>query len=179
MRRNLDEHARQTAIAGMEDYFRTVLEKPVAAFGNKSPCPFSRRERDDNRVRYEFCDILPGGPSADVVELLKEFSLSQQYTTLLVIDLEKHVTVAEGVDYGRELSRRCRDQRIIAISVHPDDDYAIDGFCPRRGLPYVTMICQAADYLKQAKQQLAGTDYYSKWSQAALDYNHQQIGEFF
>lgn len=179
MRRNLGENARQAAVWRMEDYFHSVLERPVAAFANKPPCPFSRRERDDDRIRYEFCEILPSGPAEDVVELLKEFSLSRRHTTLLVIDPDQRVTVAEGVEYGRELSRRCRDERIIAISVHPDDDFAIDGFQTRRGIPYVTMICQAAEYLKQAKQQLAGTDYYSKWTQAALEYNFQQIGEFF
>jgi hypothetical protein len=179
MRRNLTEEACRTAIAKMEEYFRTVLERPAAAFGNKPPCPFSRRERDEGKVRYEFFAIMPDGPSQDVVELLKEFSTSRQHTTLLVIDPEKAVTVSEGVEYGRELSCRCRQEKMIAISVHPDDDFAIDGFHPRRGIPYVTMLCQSAQYLQAAKNQLAGTDYYSKWTQAALDYNFQQIGEFF
>ena len=179
MRCNLNEDGRLAAIARMENYFRTVLEKPVAAFGNKPPCPFSRRERDDDRIRYEFYEILPSGPHADVVELLREFSRSRQHTTLLVIDPKAQVTVAQGVEYGRELSRQCREERMIAISVHPEDDFAVDGFLTRRAIPYVTLICQAADYLKQAKEQLAKTDYYSRWTRTALDYNFQQIGEFF
>jgi hypothetical protein len=178
MRRVMSDDARRDAIVRMEEYFRNVLEKPVAAFGNKPPCPFSRRERDERRVRYEFFAILPAAPSDDVVELLKEFSAAGQHTTLLVVDPEKAITVAEGVEYGRELSRRCQEQKIIAISVHPDDDFAIDGFQPRHGIPYVTVLCQAAAYLQDAKNQLAGTDYYSRWTQAALDYNYHQIGEF-
>jgi hypothetical protein len=178
MRRTLSAEAGQRAIARVEEYCKTVLEKPAAAFGNKPACPFSRREREENRIRYEFFAILPDGPSDDVVMTLKEFAADQRYTTLLVIDPEKCVTAAEGVEYGRELSRRCCDQRIVAISVHPDDDYVIDGFLPRQGMPYVAMLCQSAEYLRAAKQQLAATDYYQKWSQAALLYNHQQIGEF-
>jgi len=179
MRRDMSAETRGEAIQRMEDYFRNVIERPAAAFGNKPPCPFSRREREEGKVRYEFFALLPTGPSDDVVELLKEFGAAGRHTTLLVIDLEKCVSVAEGVEYGRELSRRCREQKILAICVHPDDDFAIDGFRPRQGIPYVTMLCQAAPYLQNAKRQLAGTDYYGKWTQAALDYNFQQIGEFF
>ena len=178
MRRALSEKVKREAISRIEDYCRTVLEMPTAAFGNKPACPFSRREREEDRVRYEFFAILPEGPSDDVVALLQAFAASGQHSTLLVIDPEKCVTVAEGVEYGRELSRRCRELRIVAISVHPDDDYAIAGFRPRQGMPCVAMLCQSAEYLQAAKQQLAATDYYHNWSQAALLYNHQQIGEF-
>jgi hypothetical protein len=178
MRRDMSTEARNDSIQKMEDYFRSVLERPAAAFGNKPPCPFARRERDEGKVRYEFFALLPTGPSDDVAELLKEFATSGRHTTLLVVDPEKSLTVSEGVEYGRALSRRCKEQRIVAICVHPDDDFAIDGFRPRRGIPYVTMLCQAAQYLKDAKKQLEGTDYYGKWTQAALDYNFQQIGEF-
>jgi hypothetical protein len=178
MRRDISQDARREAIMRMEDYFRNVLERPAAAFGNKPPCPFSRREREDGKVRYEFFALLPTGPTDDVVELLKEFAAAGQHTTLLLVDPEKCLTVSQGVEYGRELSRRCREQKIVAIAVHPDDDFAIDGFRPRRGIPYVTMLCQAAQYLQDAKKQLEGSDYYSKWTQAALDYNFQQIGEF-
>ena len=178
MRRDLSAEARSQAIQEMENYCRSVLERPVAAFGNKPPCPFSRRERDEGKVRFEFFALLPTGPSDDVVELVREFAAAGRHTTLLVIDPEKSLTVSQAVAYGRELSRRCKEQKIVAISVHPDDDFAIDGFRPRRGIPYVTMLCQAAQYLKDAKKQIEGTDYYSKWTQAALDYNFQQIGEF-
>lgn len=178
MRRALSYEAKREAIARIESYCKTVLEKPAPAFGNKPACPFSRREREENLVRYEFFAILPEGPSDDVVELLKDFAVSKQHSTLLVIDTEKNVLVHEAVNYGRELSRRLREQGIIAISVHPDDDYDIDGFRPRQGMPYVTMLCQSAAYLRAAKQQLEGTDYYCKWTQAALAYNYQQIGEF-
>lgn len=178
MRRALTHEAKQEAIRRIEDYCKTVLERSVPAFGNKPACPFSRREREENLVRYEFFAIVPGGPSNDVVELLKDFAASKQHSTLLVIDTEKCVTVPESVEYGRELSRRSREQSIIAISVHPDDDYDIDGFRPRQGIPFVTMLCQSAAYLRAAKQQLEGTDYYCKWTQAALDYNYRQIGEF-
>ncbi|HWB12873.1 MAG TPA: hypothetical protein VG826_26845 [Pirellulales bacterium] len=178
MRRDMSEDARREAIVRMEEYFRSVLERPASAFGNKPPCPFARRERDEGKVRYEFFALLPSGPSDDVVDLLKEFGASGRHTTLLVVDPETTLTVSEAVEYGRELSRRCREQKIVAICVHPADDFAIDGFQPRRGIPYVTMLCQAAQYLQNAKRQLEGTDYYSKWTQAALDYNFQQIGEF-
>ncbi|HVX13398.1 MAG TPA: hypothetical protein VHC22_19600 [Pirellulales bacterium] len=178
MRRDLSEEGKRDAIFRMEEYCRSVIEKPAAAFGNKPPCPFSRREREESRIRYEFFAILPIGPSDDVVAVVKDFFAAGQHTTLLVIDPETAVTVAEGVQYGRELSRRCQEQKIVAISVHPDDDFAIDGFRPRRGIPYVTMLCQAAQYLLDAKKQLEGTDYYCKWTRAALDYNFQQIGEF-
>lgn len=178
MRRILSEEVKRAAISRIEYYCRTVLEKPTAAFGNKPACPFSRREREDDRVRYEFFAILPEGPTDDVVELLKEFAASERHSTLLVVDTEKCVTVAEGVEYGRELSRRCCDERIVAISVHPDDDYAIAGFRPRQGMPYVAMLCQSAEHLQAAKHQLAATDYYDKWSPAAIDYNKKQIGEF-
>ncbi len=178
MRRDLSEEGKREAILRMEEYCRSVIERPAAAFGNKPPCPFSRREREERRIRYEFCAILPAGPSADVVDVVKDFAAAGEHSTLLVIDTQTAVTVAEGVEYGRELSRRCREQKIVAISVHPDDEFAIDGFRPRRGIPYVTMLCQAAQYLLDAKKQLEGTDYDGKWTRAALDYNFEQIGEF-
>ena len=140
--------------------------------------PVFTAQRETDKVRYEFFAILPDGPSDDIVELLKEFASAGQHTTLLIVDPEKAVTVAEGVAYGRELCRRCQQQKMIAIAVHPDDDFAVDGFRTRQGIPYVTMLCQSARYLQDAKRQLAETDYYSHWTQAALEYNFQQIGEF-
>jgi hypothetical protein len=178
MRKMLDDSTKARIVDEIAGYCQQVLERPNSVFGNKPACPFSRRERESDKIQYEFFAIDSQGPSSDVVQAVKEFAASGRYTTLLVIDPDKQVTVDEAVAYGLELSRQCRGEQIIAISVHPDDDYAIDGFQPRRGVPYVTMLCQAASYLRDAKSQLEGTGYYAKWSQAALDYNFEQIGQF-
>ena len=178
MRRTLDDLTKARIVDEIAHYCQQVLEQPNSAFGNKPACPFSRREREADKIQYEFFAIGPEGPSADVVEVVREFAVAGRYTTLLVIDPDQRVTVEEAVAYGVELSRQCRSQQIITISVHPDDDYAIDGFQPRRGVPYVIMLCQAASYLRDAKKQLEGSGYYAKWSQAALDYNFEQIGQF-
>jgi hypothetical protein len=174
----LDDLTKARIVDEIARYCQQVLEKPNSAFGDKPPCPFSRREREADKIQYEFFAIGPEGPSADVIQAVREFAAAGRYTTLLVIDPDRRVTVEEAVAYGVELSRQCRSQQIIAISVHPDDDYEIDGFQPRRGVPYVTMLCQAASYLRDAKKQLEGSGYYAKWSQAALDYNFDQIGQF-
>jgi hypothetical protein len=178
MRRILDDLTRAKIVDEFTRYCQQVLEKPNHAFGDKPACPFSRREREADKIQYEFVAIEPLGPAADVVQAVRQFVAAGRYTTLLLIDTERHVTVEEAVAYGIELSRQCRSEQIVAISVHPDDDYEVAGFKPRRGVPYVTMLCQAASYLRDAKQQLAGTGYYSQWPQAALDYNFEQIGQF-
>ncbi|HEX4131129.1 MAG TPA: hypothetical protein VHZ24_13900 [Pirellulales bacterium] len=178
MRRILDELTKARIVDEITHYCRQVLERPNSVFGNKPACPFSRREREADKIQYEFFAIDSDGPSADVVHVVREFAAVGRHTTLLLTDPDKQVTVDEGVAYGLELSRQCRAQQMIAISLHPDDDYAIHGFQPRRGVPYVTMLCQSAAYLREAKQQLAGSGYYARWSQAALDYNFEQIGQF-
>ena len=178
MHRNLDELTRAGAIDAIARYCRQVLEWPNPAFGNKPACPFSRRERESDKVQYEFFAIESGGPSDDMIEVAREFVASGRCTTLLFVDPIKSLTVAQAAEYGIELSRRCRAEQLVAIGVHPDDDYAIDGFQPRCGVPYVMMLCQTAAYLRAAKQQLEGTGYYDKWPLAALEYNYRQIGQF-
>jgi hypothetical protein len=178
MRKTVDAALKSQIVGEIAAYCQQVLERPNQVFGNKPACPFSRRERESDKIQYEFMAIVPDGPSPEVVQAVREFAAAGLYTTLLVIDPDRCVTVDEAVAYGVELTRQCSAERIIAISVHPDDDYAIDGFQPRRGVPYVTMLCQAASYLREAKQQLEGTNYYAKWSQAALEYNFKQIGQF-
>jgi hypothetical protein len=178
VRRDIDDATRAKIVDELARYCQQVLELPNPAFGDKPACPFSRREREENRIQYEFFEIGRAGPSADVISAVREFAAAAKYKTLLVIDPQQCVTVAEAVAYGLELSRQCSSEQIVAISVHPDDDYAINGYQPRRGIPCVTMLCQAASYLREAKRQLAGSGYYAKWSQAALDYNFQQIGQF-
>lgn len=178
MKLAIGESTKSAIVDQFARYCRQVLEKPVSAFGDKPACPFSRREREADKIQYEFCAIEATGPSPDVVKAVGEFGACGRYTTLLVIDPQKRVTVEQAVAYGLELSRQCRPQQIVAIALHPDDDYDIDGFQPRHGAPYVSMLCQAAAYLRQAKQQLVGTGYYARWSQAALRYNFEQIGQF-
>jgi len=178
MRKTLDDVTKARIVDDITHYCQQVLEPPNRAFANKPACPFSRREREADKIQYEFFAIGPEGPSDDVVQVVREFAIAGRYTTLLVIDPDRRVTVAEAAAYGVELSRQCRSQQIVAISVHPDDDYAIDGFQPRRGVPYVIMLCQAASYLRDTKKQLEGSGYYAKWSQAALNYNFEQVGQF-
>jgi hypothetical protein len=178
MRRDVSPDEQAKIIARMTTYCETVLEMPNPAFGNKPACPFSRRERDNDHIQYEFFAILPEGPSADVVQAVKDFSDARRFKTLLIVDPELAVTLEQAVEFGLALSKQCANERIVAISVHPDDTFAVDGYRTREKIPHVTMLCQAADYLRQAKDQLEGTGYYSKWTEASLNYNFEQIGQF-
>jgi hypothetical protein len=178
MHRAIDDATKTRMIDAIARYCQQVLEPPNRVFSNKPACPFSRREREADKIQYEFVAIVPEGPSSEVVQTVREFAAAGAYTTLLLVDPEQCVGVEEAVNYGVELSRQCRQQQIVAISVHPDDDYAIAGFQPRSGVPYVMMLCQAAAYLREAKKQLEGTGYYANWSQLALEYNFKQIGQF-
>src|ERR1700691_4401458 len=102
MRKILDDLTKAKIVDDIARYCQQVLEKPNSVFGNKPACPFSRREREADKIQYEFFAIGPEGPSADVVQVVREFAVAAQYTTLLVIDPDQRVTVEESAAYGVE-----------------------------------------------------------------------------
>jgi hypothetical protein len=158
-------------------YFTEVLEIPRVEFGGLPACPFVRREREQDKIRYDICEIADLPPSIENVERVRQFTDEPYHTTLLLIDPYTRLSVSQCVQYGVELSKAATDRRMVAIGVHPDDPFEIGGMRPRC-IPYLTMLCQSVDLLQDAKQRLNGSAYYKRWTRAAREYNLHQIGVF-
>jgi hypothetical protein len=158
-------------------YFTEVLEIPRVEFGGLPACPFVRREREQDKIRYDICEITGSLPSTENIERVRQFADEAHHTTLLLIDPFTRLSVSESVQYGVELSKAAADRRMVAIGVHPDDPFEIGGMRPRC-IPYLTMLCQSVDLLQDAKQRLDGSAYYQRWTRAAWEYNAHQIGVF-
>jgi len=130
------------------------------------------------QISYVQCEIRSAIPPASLIQVVKDFRRrSTKHKTLLVVDAIKRVSISELVALGVNLCEECREERMIAIGVHPDDPFEIDGY-KTRGVPFVTMLCQEAEYIAWAKSELKKGHYYSKWAKAVLDYNFIQIGQF-
>jgi hypothetical protein len=162
----------------MEEYIKSTLEQRREAFGGLSACPFVRTERTKNRIRYEICPMVPGEPSEEILVLIRNFANDRDHSTLLIIDPWSPLTQQGGVAYGMRICERLRDIEMIAICVYPGDPLEIAGFRPRRKIPYVTMLVQTAELVRNAKRSLHNTNYYSKWSQEDIEYNWYQFARF-
>ena len=117
-------------------------------------------------------------PSDDVENIIRQFSKDANHSTLLIVDPECALTREEGVEYGIRLCELLRDIEMVAICVHPNDDFAIQGFQTRSKIPFVTMLVQTDELVRHAKDSLRKTHYYDNWSKEALVYNHEQFARF-
>jgi hypothetical protein len=158
-------------------YFKEVLEVSRDEFGGLPACPFVRREREQDKIRYDICEIVGLPPSIENVNRVRQFADEAHDTTLMLVDPFTRLSVSECVQYGVELSKAAADRRMVAIGIHPDDRFEIGGLRPRC-IPCLTMLCQSVDLLQDAKQRLNGSAYYTRWTRAAWEYNAQQIGVF-
>jgi len=165
-------------IAALERYMMEVLEPKQQEFGNLPVCPFVRAERVTKKIRYEICEMLPGLPRGDVEFLVRQFAGDDYHSTMLIVDPVKHLTKDEAFRYGIILCEMVCDTEMVAIALHPDDEFEVAGFRPRCRIPYTTILVQAASLISDAKSKLAETSYYANWSQADLDFNYKQFGRF-
>jgi hypothetical protein len=168
----------ETMILQFEDYYKRCLEPVRKEFGGLPACPFVKHERLKDQILYACSEIRSPHPTDELVSVVRSFrNRTSKHMTLMVVDTEKTISVLDLVTLGLELCGKCRDERMIAIGVHPDDPFEVAGF-RTRGAPFVSLLCQEVEYISWAKHELKRLDYYSRWTAAALDYNRTQIGQF-
>jgi hypothetical protein len=168
----------QEMIFQMEEYYKSLLEPVREEFGGLPACPFVRHERLTDQILYVRGEIKSPDPTSELISAVKSFrNRNSEHKTLLIIDTEQRISVPDLVTLGVKLCELCRNERMIAIGVHPADPFEVAGF-KSRAAPFVTLLCQEAEYIFWAKNELTRSNYYSRWTVAALDYNQTQIGQF-
>lgn len=172
------EASKAEIVSKMTHYMKSVLEPKQRSFGGMPPCPFVRAERVMGKIKYELCAMSPRR-STDLIErFIRAFKNDRKHSTLLIIDPVPHLTKAQGLALGVKLCEKVRDIGMVAICLHPDDQFEIAGFKPRNRIPYVTMLVQAADLMVDAKRTLEKSRYYDNWSSEDFAFNFEQFGRF-
>ena len=143
-------------------YMLNFLEKPHPVFSNMPPCPYARKERVENKIQYFETTITTQGPSSSLLEEIRTFHSSPQWTTMLAYASIQEVDVQECYNFAQQITDALIDIDILAIPLHPEDPFEVQGVRTRQ-VPYVMMLIQRRAVLAAAKEKLLNTKYYANW----------------
>lgn len=155
-------------IERMEEYILNHLSVRHPTYSNLPPCPFAKAELENNTIAYIFADLRQ--PHSLIVEL-EEKTTDNNSTVILM---------HEGKYLGRHQAEGCCDDllvlwarrnpslfrssktRLDLIPVHPEYDTA------SKLLPFLYVLVQKCDILKQAKKNLKKIGWYDKFDNDSL-----------
>jgi hypothetical protein len=165
-------------------YMKEFLEVPHPVFKGFSPCPFSGKERRENKIHFYSIAMRPMGPCGNLIREVRSFDGDPQYSTMLAYDPTERLTVKETYSFAQQITDKTVDIDILAIPIHPKDPFEVKGLKTRAG-PYVMMLIQRRAFLADAKDKLLNTKYYDNWDDrdqrimTAIDNLCQQHDAFF
>ena len=143
-------------------YIKNFLELPHPAFAGLPPCPFARKERLDNAIFFFEETFGAEGPSEHLLQSIRDFDEKPDLTTFLAYDIHVGLNPTESVRFAQQITDKLSDIEMLAISIHPQDDFNVDGVETRCG-PFVMMLVQRRSVLDAAKTKLSKTAYYDNW----------------
>lgn len=170
----MSSNSETDTIARMVQYLETVLEQPHPVFGGLPICPFSKKARLQNKIRYKVLVLtmeqLQAG--SELRQAIASFQDSRQHDVLLFISPdEQALTVEQVQSFVEQLNQMLAPLELTAFGGHPQDPFNVQGVYTRRE-PFINLTVQALPILQAASNQLAHTAYYQNWSAENL----QQIG---
>lgn len=152
-----------TSLENILSYMTQFLEQPHPVFANLPPCPYARKERLDNKILFQETTITTDGPSAELLEDIRNFDADSKWTTMLIYASTQQVNVQECYTFARTITDTLQSMDILAIPLHPDDPFEIQGIRTRQ-VPCVMMLIQRRAFLSAAKEKLLNTKYYTNWT---------------
>lgn len=165
-------HSEALIIQEMVTYLKQVIEKAHPAFGEMPICPFSRKARLANKIRYQVHEfsIADLEPDSHLLRLLQAYSQDIESEVLLVIHpIVEALSLEETHNFVEQLNLAIAPHNLIAFDGHPQDDFNIHGVYTRKA-PYIHITVQNRDQVKQASDALMQTAYYHQWSRQHLAY---------
>ena len=145
----------------LTQYIIDFVEQPQAKLGNLPVCPFARRARLENRIRFEVFALTRRA----VLDLVPLFEAEPELHMVIGIHPEKNGISAEEVRRLVDaLNQTLPAMNLMALGAHPDDSFNIDGLYTRRE-PYPNIQLLRLDVGERAHESLKNTGYYDRWTE--------------
>ncbi len=151
-------------IAEMEQHSRDFIEKPNPAFHDMPVCPFARKVRSQNQIKYVIMSL-----HENVLAEVQAWWHAKQYELLQVIHPSKDLPWNAYEMIVRDLEGKI-PQDTVLFSGHPHDDYSVGGVYVRRD-PFPNIQVVGREHLLKSREILKSTKYYDLTDENILAYN--------
>ena len=145
----------------MSQYIIDFVERPHAKLGNMPVCPFARKARLENRIQFEVRELTYEGTLA-----LVPFRAKSEFDLMICIHPWRDgISSAEVRGLAEMLNRKLPAMNLMAIGLHPEDPFNIDGLYTRRE-PYPNIQLLRLDVGERAHRSIRNSSYYALWSES-------------
>jgi hypothetical protein len=145
-------------------YIIDFVEQPHPKLGNLPVCPFARKARLENRIQLEVMELTREG----VLALVPLFAANPEVDLMICIHPRKDgLSSIEVRRLAEVLNQALPAMNLMAIGLHPDDPFNIDGLYTRRE-PYPNIQLLRLDVGERAHQSLKNSGYYDRWTESNL-----------
>jgi len=131
------------------------VEKPHPVFGGMPVCPFAKKARLGNKIRFE---VLAFETVEDLIPLVSSFT--REHELMQVLHPGK-IECCKLYDLAGELNESITKNGLQVFCGHPEDTFNIAGVYTRRE-PYPTLQVIWQDVAKAAEDKLSER-YYKNW----------------
>jgi hypothetical protein len=153
------EHAE--IVRELTEYIIGFVEQPHPKLGNLPVCPFARRARLENRIRFEVRALTEDA----VLDLVPLFEAEPELHMIICIHPNNDGISADAVSrIVRKLNETLPAKNLMAVGAHPVDPFSIDGLYTRRE-PYPNIQLLRLDVGVRAAESLKNTSYYDRWTE--------------
>ena len=145
----------------LTQYIIDFVEQPHPKLGNLPVCPFARRARLENRIRFEVRALTRGA----ILDLVPLFEAEPELHMVICIHPKKDGISAEEVRRLVDtLNETLPAKNLMTLGAHPEDPFNIDGLYTRRE-PYPNIQLLRLDVGERAHESLKNTGYYDRWTE--------------
>lgn len=149
------------------------VELPHRELGYLPVCPFARKARLENRIRFEVLALT----RENVLALVPSFLENSKLQVMTCIHPRKHgLSWAEVRELVEVLNPSLLAVNLMALGLHPDDPFNIDGLYTRRE-PYPNVQIIRLEEGERAHESIRNSGYYDLWTESNLRdclYSHEE-----
>jgi len=162
-------YSREESLALIEDrivrefsrYITDFVEQPHPKLANLPICPFARKARTENRVRFKVMELT----HERLLDLVPSFAATPQLHVLVCIDPRKDMSCAEVHRLVKTMNRALPALNLMALGGHPEDPFNIDGLYTRRD-PFPNVQIIRLDIGERAYLSIRNSGYYDRWTES-------------
>jgi hypothetical protein len=158
------------------DFIENVIEPPNEKFANFPVCPFAKKERLNNEIFFKEFEFSIK-PSSELIDYILESFIQKVDYTLMLFDPSCSKELQVFRDYGKSICELLKDEKIVAVAMHPSDTFNIDGYYTRQA-PFHTILVQLASEIMKGRKILEKTDYYKNWKESDKEIIEDQFGKY-
>ncbi len=150
----------------IEEFLNHIIkfvEKPQLQFSNLPVCPYAKRARLQNRIRFEVIEMTKDG----IINLIPSFAENKELEVMVCIHPRKDLPCSRVYEVAEELNKELTDFQ--AFCGHPEDPFNIKGLYTRRE-PYPNVQIINKELGNKATAGLRKTGYYKMWREEHFRY---------